>query len=361
MSTWLRIASVSYVECLQVLRDRAAISMILVVPMIQVLLFGYAVRALPKDVPIAISRTADDSSQISHLNTGPFRTVADRLPAGKAETLARRGDCLIGIEIELSGRTRVYLNDLEPLLAFQALSELKSSYLLEQQRQQSSALDGIRNSIKSARTFELIRLFNSENRAEWSIAPPLIGMVVMITMLMLGSLSLVREVEAGCWEARLTTPIANWEILVGKAIPYLLLGLLQSLALVAACSVLFQLPWRGGWWLWLMCSIVHATAYLTAGLAVSALAKNQLQAVQGAVLFYLPSILLSGFLLPFASMPVWAQTVGNLLPFSHYVRISRSVVLGGAGWADIQQEVLAICIFAVVAASLAILLKLRRE
>ena len=111
----LRILSVCYVECLQVLRDRAALSMILVVPMIQVLLFGYAVRALPKDVPIAISRDANESSQLSYLSNGSFQLIADRLPPGQAEALARRGDCLIGIQIESSGKTRVYLNDLEPM------------------------------------------------------------------------------------------------------------------------------------------------------------------------------------------------------------------------------------------------------
>jgi ABC-2 type transport system permease protein len=203
-------------------------------------------------------------------------------------------------------------------------------------------------------------LYNNGTQTSWSLAPGLSGVVVMISMLMLGALTVVGEREQGTWEGLLATPATAADALVGKLSPYVVIAVVQAASVVWSAHWLFEVPIRGDL-AGLMClSAVFAIAHLILGFALSSLAVTQLQAIQAAVFFYLPSMLLSGFMFPFSGMPVWAQSIGNVLPLTHFVRAARGVLLKGYGVADIAKEFRAIVAFALVAGAIAIFAYRRR-
>ena len=176
----------------------------------------------------------------------------------------------------------------------------------------------------------------------------------MISMLMLGALTLVRERERGSWETLLATPVDAVDALIGKLSPYVIISVLQAASVIAIAHVLFDLPVAGNVWALLLAVPVYAAAHLILGFAFSALAENQMQAVQGAVFFYLPSMVLSGFMFPFQGMPTWAQAIGEWLPLTHFVRATRGVLLKGQGFSLVVSEMLPVMMFALVATVVAL-------
>jgi ABC-2 type transport system permease protein len=196
-------------------------------------------------------------------------------------------------------------------------------------------------------------LYNPEGRTAWTIVPGLAGVVVMISML-LGALTLVRERERGSWETLLATPIDALDALVGKLSPYVALRSLQALVVIGAARILFDLPVTGSLWALLLAVPVYAAAHLILGFAFSALAETQLQAIQGAVFYYLPSMLLSGFMFPFQGMPRWARTIAEALPLTHFVRATRGILLGGESAPLVAVEMLPVALFALVATAVAL-------
>jgi ABC-2 type transport system permease protein len=190
--------------------------------------------------------------------------------------------------------------------------------------------------------------------------PGLVGVIVMISTLMLGALTLVRERERGSWEALLATPVDALDALVGKLTPYVLIGTLQGAIVFGIARLLFDLPLPAGLGALLSALPLYAGAHLILGFALSALADNQMQAVQGAVFFYLPSMLLSGFMFPFQGMPAWAQAIGEMLPLTHFVRATRGVLLKGDGAALVWHEMWPVALFALAATALALAAYRRR-
>ncbi len=176
----------------------------------------------------------------------------------------------------------------------------------------------------------------------------------MITMLMLGALTLVRDREEGNWEGLLATPVTALDAMVGKLAPYVVVGVAQAAVVITLARILFDLPARGNVTILLLASAVFALAHLTLGFALSALARTQIQAIQAAVFFYLPSMLLSGFMFPFDGMPGWARTLGNALPLTHFVRSARGVLLKGYGASEVLTETWPVLIFACLAACIAV-------
>jgi ABC-2 type transport system permease protein len=216
------------------------------------------------------------------------------------------------------------------------------------------------NRLAAPPSVEVHWLYNPDGRASWSTAPGLAGVVVMISMLMMGALTLVREREQGTWEGLLATPVNAADALVGKLTPYVGLGVMQTAIVVFAGKQLFGLPLLGGVSWLLLAASLYAGAHLVLGFAISALAQTQIQAVQAAVFFYLPSMLLSGFMFPFQGMPGWARAIGNLLPLTHFVRAARGVLLKGDGMALVAQESGPIGMFAAIATTIALLAYRRR-
>ena len=186
------------------------------------------------------------------------------------------------------------------------------------------------------------------------VVPGLIGVVAMISMLLLGALTLVRERERGSWETLLATPVDAMDALVGKLSPYLIIGIGQAVLVIYIARLLFELPLTGDLWALLLVVPLYAAAHLILGFAFSALAGSQMQAVQGAVFFYLPSMILSGFLFPFQGMPAWAQAIGEALPLTHFIRATRGVFLRGEGMAVVLPEMWPVAVFALIAAVLAL-------
>jgi ABC-2 type transport system permease protein len=198
------------------------------------------------------------------------------------------------------------------------------------------------------------RRYNPTGETRLNIVPGLMGTILTLTMLIFTALSVTREIERGTMESLLAMPIRPVEIMLGKIAPYLLVGGLQAALILVAARLLFAVPVVGSLPLLIGLTLLFILANLSVGYTFSTIAKNQLQAMQMSFFFFLPNILLSGFMFPFRGMPEWAQAVGEVLPLTHYLRIIRGIMLKGAGFVDLQVDVLAIVAFALAAMTLAV-------
>src|SRR5260370_11088300 len=316
-----RMLAVAHVEVLHLVWDPTTVSLILLVPAIQIVLFGYAINLDPKHVPIAIAGDYDRKAEKVRATierTGYFMIVADGLQHGGAARMVAEGRALVGIELPprdnsdgdiLSGQPRIIVDAVDPSAVRPALAALENAYW-----RHIAELYAI-GPVPSP---DVEWLYNPEGRTSWTIVPGLAGVVVMISMLMLGALTLVRERERGSWDALLATPADAIDALVGKLDTYVVIGTVQATVVIAVARLLFALPVTGPLWTLLAAVPVHAGAHLILGFALSALAESQMQAIQGAVFFYLPSMLLSGFMFPFQGMPAWARIIWEALPLTHF-------------------------------------------
>jgi ABC-2 type transport system permease protein len=363
---WRRIArvlAVARVEILHLIHDRATISLILLVPAIQIVLFGYAVNLDPRHVPIAIAGDhGGAANQVDRVigETGYFMILADGLKPGAAEQMVAQGKALVGIELPPQGRSdagaaigepKIVVDATDPAAVRPALAALEDVYW--RHAAQLYAIGPIS-------TASVEWLFNPEGRTAWTIVPGLAGVIVMINMLMLGALTLVRERERGSWETLLATPVDAVDALIGKLSPYIIIGTVQAAVVICIARVLFNLPVTGNLRALLVAVPLYSAAHLILGFAFSALAESQLQAIQGAVFFYLPSMLLSGFMFPFLGMPAWARGIGETLPLTHFVRATRGVLLKGEGGSLVAREMTPVAMFTLVAAALALAAYRRR-
>jgi ABC-2 type transport system permease protein len=327
-----RMLAVARVEILHLIHDRTTISLILLVPAIQIVLFGYAVNLDPRHIPIAIA--GDHYARMDQVyraieETGYFMILADGLKPGAAQRMVAQGKALVGIELPRSdssddrapsGEPKVFVDGTDLEAVRPALAALEDAYW--QHVAQLYAIGPVPS-------VNVEWLYNPEGRTAWTIVPGLAGVIVMISMLMMGALTLVRERERGSWEALLATPVDEIDALVGKLSPYVIIGTVQAGVVICIARWLFDLPVTGDLWPLLIAVPLYSAAHLIVGFAFSALADSQLQAIQGAVFFYLPSMLLSGFMFPFQGMPPWAQSIGQTLPLTHFVRATRGVLLKG--------------------------------
>lgn len=362
-SRLLRMLAVARVELLHLTHDMTSISLILIIPAVQIVLFGYALNLAPKNIPIAISRGHDgatDQVRKTVEETGYFVIEADRLPPGGAREMVVRGKALVGIEVpradgfssdQASVDPTIIVDASDPATIRPALTALENAYL----RHVAEIF-----AIGPVPEAKVVYLFNPMSEIAWAIVPGLVGVVVMITMLVLGALTLVRERERGSWEALLATPVDAIDALAGKLSPYVLVGIVQAAVVIWIAHLLFNLPLDGDVTALLLAVPLYSAAHLVLGFVFSALAENQLQAVQGAVFFYLPSMLLSGFLFPFQGMPAWARSIGEALPLTHFLRATRDVLIRGEGAPSVIAEMKPVAIFSLVAAALALVAYRRR-
>ncbi len=353
-----RMQAVAHVEVLHLVWDPTTVSLILLVPAIQIVLFGYAINLDPKQVPIAIA--GDHGRKVEKVrrtieNTGYFMIVADGLQRGAAERMVADGKALVGIELprdDFDGeQPRIVVDAVDPSAVRPALAALENAYW-----HQVAEL----YAIGPVPSVNVEWLYNPEDRTSWTIVPGLAGVVVMISMLMLGALTLVRERERGSWETLLATPVDAIDALVGKLSPYIVIGTLQAAVVVYLARLLFDLPLNGNIAELLLAVPLYASGYLILGFAFSAVAESRLQAIQGAVFFYLPSMLLSGFMFPFNGMPKWARAIGEALPLTHFVRATRCVFFRGQCGSVVLSEMMPVAVFALIA-SIGALLAYRRR
>jgi len=258
------------------------------------------------------------------------------------------GDVIVAIEMSDENNPRLIADLSDPIAVRPAVLGLQATLL----RNAGLALWDADSSIQW--------LYNPQGKTSWAIVPGLIGVVVMISMLMLGALSLVRDREQGSWESLLATPVTALDALIGKLLPYFLLSGVQATGVALIAHYLLGVPLRGGLIDLIGIALLLAAAHLVLGFGLSALARNQMQAVQGAVFFYLPSMLLSGFMFPFASMPHWARGIGEALPLTHFVRASRALMLRGSSSHYIWTEMRGVVAFTVIMSFIALFCYRRR-
>lgn len=354
-----RIGAVARVETLELMRDRASLVLIFLLPVFQILLYGYAISLEPRHVTLAVAtdepRLVDPALQ-AIADTPVLTLVKPVGPGGSAERAVKDGRAQVGVEVDRDPdthgvRVRIIADSGDPAQVRPALAVLQVGlwktvadiYAQDQSPEVS------------------VRWLGDPKAADsWMIAPGLIGMIVMVTMLFLGSLTLVRERERGSWETLLATPVRPAEALVGKLAPYLVIGLLQTVMMLACVRLLFQVPLPPATLALVAATPIFAGAYLILGFAISAVVHTQIQSVQTAVFCYLPSLMLSGFMFPFNGMPRWAQLIGEALPLTHYIRATRDVLLRGAPASALWGEMAPIAAFGAVAAVVAIACYRRR-
>jgi ABC-2 type transport system permease protein len=358
-----RIAAIATVEAKRLVGDRMLLGLLLLLPIVQVMLYGYAINLNPQHLKVALATNDAHAIQPMLDQAKGERAIDLTGPVGgpgSAEQAVRSGKAVIGIEADRRPdgqppRVQVFADAGDPQTVREALAVL-----------QTRIWKGVADNYAGEQAPAVDVRWLSRNASSptinlgWSVAPGLVGMIVMITMLFLGALTLVREREAGSWESLLATPVTPADALIGKLAPYLVIGVFDTVVLLLAVHWLFDLPLPPSTWALVAAAPIFAGAYLILGFAFSAIAQTQMQAAQGAALFYLPSLLLSGFLFPFEGMPAWARALGYAMPLTHYLRATRDVLIRGAGPLNVAEHMVPVLVFEIVASAVAILAYRRR-
>jgi ABC-2 type transport system permease protein len=354
-------------EFLQLRRDRVTFAMIVGVPILQMALFGYAINTDPKHLDTAIIN-ADDTditrSFIWAMKTSKYFKIVGELPneAAGREAL-RRGNVLFVVSIP-AGFTRQLLRHQRPALLIEAdaTDPTASGNAL-------FALNGIVQSViqkditgplaplagtPAPFDVRVHRLYNPDGITQYNVVPGLMGVILTLTMVMMTGLAITRERERGTMENLLAMPSTPLEVMTGKLIPYIGIGLIQSTIILLAARFVFNVPFFGNIGAIYLVALLFVAANLTVGITLSSLAQNQLQAVQLTVFYFLPNILLSGFMFPFQGMPGWAQFLGNLLPLTYFNRLIRGIMLKGNGWANSWPSVWPLILFTLVVMTIAV-------
>ena len=349
-------------EFLQMRRDRITLAMIIGIPIMQMVVFGYAINSDPKHLPTAIltadqgvfSRTIVAAMQ----NSRYFHIVNIVETEAEAELLIDEGDVQFVLSIPEQFDRRLVRGERPALLLTAdatdpaATSNALSSFRLLAENALRRDLAGpLQYLQREAPPLDIILhpRFNPEAVTQYNIVPGLMGVVLTMTLVIITALAITRERERGTMENLLSTPVKPVEVIIGKIIPYIIVGYLQMGVIILASRYLFKVPMIGSLVLLLGVSLLFIAANLGVGVTFSTLARNQLQSVQMAFFFFLPSILLSGFMFPFRGMPVWAQYIGEMLPLTHFLRIVRGILLKGNSIQQILPNLWPIAVFLIIA------------
>ena len=361
-----RLKALMNKEFIQMRRDRLTFAMMLGVPLIQLLLFGYAINADPKNLATAVH--IQDHSEFSRTfikaleNSDYFKITAQPKTEEEADGMLARGTVQFVIEIPpnfsrdlVRGARPALLLDADatdPAATGNAIAAVNILARDALNRDLKGPLAGLR---ASPPPFTLIThpRYNPEGHTQYNIVPGILGVILTLTMVMFTALAVTREIERGTMENLLTTPARPFEVMMGKIFPYIAVGYVQTALILVAARWLFDVPMIGSLTLLSVVLLLFVAANLAVGFTFSTLASNQLQAVQMAVFFFLPSILLSGFMFPFRGMPVWAQWLGEALPLTHFLRIVRGILLKGNTTGDILTDVGAMMLFFIGATIIA--------
>ena len=360
---WRRVGAMIRKEFIQLRRDRITFATMITIPLFQLLLFGYAINTTPRDLPTAVllQETSDVGRSILKAieNTRYFKITRQVRTEAEFDQLLASGQVLFGIEIprgferDLRRGERpallVAADASDPVASGSALGAL--AQLVQTALQNEYAIPDAGKPAFEIRTHAR---YNPAAVTQLNIVPGLLGVILTLTMLIFTSLSVTREIERGTMESLLSMPISPLEIMLGKIAPYVLVGFMQALLIVIAGIVLFNVPVLGNPVLLAILTTLFIATNLAFGYTFSTLAQNQLQAIQMSMMFFLPNMLLSGFLFPFLGMPLWAQWVGEFLPVTHYLRIVRAIMLKGSTLMDLHFEVLALAGLMLIAMTIAV-------
>jgi ABC-2 type transport system permease protein len=367
-----RLAAMLRKEVIQMRRDRVTFAMMLGVPLMLLILFGYAINTDPKRLSAALVAPTQDRytrAIVTALElTGYYRFTHPNATAGEAEALMARGEVVFvvtipsdfGRRIEKGEEPRILIeaDATDPAVASGAISTLgtvAAEALLHERGAEAQAAEAARSNLQLV----VHRRYNPEGITQYNIVPGLLGVILQMTMVMMTSIALTRELERGTMENLLAMPATPVEIMLGKVLPYFGVGAIQVCVILVAAKGLFGVPFVGSFGLLLLGVLVFVLAMVLLGYTISTFARTQMQAMQLAFFFFLPSILLSGFMFPFGGMPLWAQRLGEILPLTHFLRLVRAVMLKGADFANVSGPILALVAF-VTAYALIALLRFRR-
>jgi ABC-2 type transport system permease protein len=360
---WRRTRAMLVKEFLQLRRDRLTLATMITIPLMQLLLFGYAINTMPRDLPTAVllQENSDVGRSILRAleNTGYFKVTRILRDEAEFDQSLQSGSVLFAIEVPADFERALRRGDRPALLvaadatdpvasgsALGALGQLVQTALVNDR--------AIPDSTPAAFEIRQHARYNPAGASQLNIVPGLLGTILTLTMLIFTALSVTREIERGTMENLLSMPITPLEIMLGKITPYIFIGFGQAALIVAAAQVLFHVPIAGDLSLLAALSTLFIATQLSMGYTFSTLAQNQLQAMQMSMMYFLPNLLLSGFLFPFAGMPQWAQYVGETLPLTHFMRIVRSIMLKGANLADLHYDALALAALMLVAMTIAV-------
>lgn len=354
-------------EFIQLRRDRLTFGMIIGIPIIQLTLFGFAINADPKHMPTAII-SADHSeltrTLIASMRASEYFDIVGELPnkeAGRAALAQGKLQFVLNIPPDF---TRSVLRGERPALLVEADATDPTAT--------GMALASVGQLARSVATKDLTgplaflaggqapfevrvhRLYNPEGITQYNIIPGLMGIILTMTMVMMTGLAITRERERGTMENLLAMPLKPIEVMTGKLIPYIAIGLIQSTIILLAARLVFGVPFAGSIVTMYLAALLFVAANLTVGITLSSLARNQLQAMQMTMFYFLPSMMLSGFMFPFQGMPRWAQFIGNLLPLTYFNRLIRGIFLKGNGWWDLWPNIWPVLVFALVVMAVAV-------
>ena len=358
LSRWLGIVGKEFI---QLKRDRLTFAMIVGIPVVQLVMFGYAINSDPKRLPTALlvaDRSEFSRSILAGLkNSRYFEFVGEARDEDDADRMLAMGEAQFVVTIPADFSRRLVRGEHPAMLleadatdptatgnAIAAVSQLAQTVL-------SHDLTGSLAPLAATPApFSVIvhPRYNPEAVTQYNIVPGLMGVILTMTMVMMTGLAITRERERGTMENLLATPATMREVMTGKIVPYILIGLVQVSIVLGLARLLFGVPIQGSVSLLYVAVFVFIAANLMLGLTISSVAGNQLQAMQMTFFFFLPSMLLSGFMFPFRGMPGWAQVIGQALPLTHFLRIVRGVLLKANGWAEIWPDVWPIFVFGLL-------------
>ena len=363
-----RVSAVLVKEFKQLARDRLTYAMMLMIPVIQLVLFGYAVNSEPRRLPTAVL-VQEDSRQARSLvaalkNSGYFDLVAQARSPTELDGLIRRSEVQFAVTIPGDFSRKVARGDEAQILveadatdpsatggAIAALTNLPVQALAHDLK------GGLATRAPAAAPFKVVvhRRYNPESITAYNIVPGLLGIILSMTLVMMTALSVTRETERGTMESLLATPVEPLEVMAGKLAPYVGVGLVQTAVILALARFLFDVPMQGGWIGLFVGLSLFIVGSLALGFLISTVARTQLQAMQMSFFYILPSILLSGFMFPFRGMPVWAQWLGEVIPVTHFLRVVRGSLLKSQGLIDQWPELLALTAFVCAVTALSMI------
>jgi len=354
-------------EFIQMRRDRLTFGMMVGIPLIQLTLFGFAINSDPKHLPAAVI-LADDGPQVRTLlyairNSDYFDFVREYHTESEGRQALARGDVQFVINIPQNFQRDLWRGDRPSILveadatdpaatsnAIGTINQLLNTALQNDLKGPLAFLGGTNGPVD----LRIHALYNPEAITQYNIVPGLMGVVLTMTMVLITGLAITRETESGTMENLLSMPTRPLEVLIGKIVPYILVGYIQIGLILLAAKFLFNVPMVGSIFLLLAVALIFIAANLAMGITFSTIARNQRQAMQMGMFFFLPSLLLSGFMFPFRGMPRWAQVIGEVFPLTHFLRIVRGILLKGNGIAEVGLQLWPIAVFMVVALTIGV-------
>ncbi|ESQ83318.1 mannose-1-phosphate guanyltransferase [Asticcacaulis sp. AC466] len=366
---WLRrILAILTKEFIQMRRDRLTFGMMIVVPVVQLALFGFAINSDPRHLPTLLY-LEDNSAIVRSLTAGlqnsTYFDITGQVSTAEAATRAlQSGDAAFVVTVP-AGFTRAMLRGDRPQLLIEADASDPSAASNAVAMLDQIATSALKQDLKGEWAglaqgpppvdIVVHRMYNPEGISQYNIVPGLLGVILTMTMIMITSIAMTRETERGNMENLLAMPARPWEVMAGKITPYVGVGLIQTGIVLLAAYYIFHVPFVGSPWIMALGVGLFIIANLAVGFTFSTIARSQMQAMQMTFFFFLPSILLSGFMFPFRGMPGWAQDIGQIFPLTHFLRVVRGVMLKGADFHALWPNIWPMLVFIVAAMTVAML------